>query len=244
MTTFPQPISQALNPRRSSALGSALLIIGIIVALAAAIYGFIEGRRTEPVVIALRSVPAGQQLVAEDLGVIELPLHRPAQLNGVADPNVLVGQWATGSIRPDDLLRAELVRDTPPDLPFYPNGRALGSDMVPFAFTLAGIGPITDRDRINIGFSADDPALCPGSTARGAFACRLLTRIPVLYIADEIAYLELTTYQAQALRAIQAAGVQLWGERYGAASAAIPALDRLDATALDAALLQQPAGER
>jgi hypothetical protein len=39
----------------------------------------------------------------------------------------------------------------------------------------------------------------------------------------------MTPYQSHTIWALQAAGVQMWGERYGATSDELPSLDRLDA---------------
>jgi hypothetical protein len=62
------------------------------------------------------------------------------------------------------------------------------------------------------------------------FACRLLSSVRVLYVDDSagLAYLELTPFQAHTVRALQAAGLELWGERYGRGSEILPALERLD----------------
>jgi hypothetical protein len=62
------------------------------------------------------------------------------------------------------------------------------------------------------------------------FACRLLGSVRVLYVDEpaDVAYLELTPYQAHTIWALQAAGLPLWGERYGAGSAPLEGLDRLD----------------
>ena len=95
-----QPLSQALTPKKSNLLAALLLILGLIIALSAATYGYIESRRTEQVVIAVRPVPFGQQVTADDLGTIELPLHRPAQLTGIRDPRSVIGMWAAREIGP------------------------------------------------------------------------------------------------------------------------------------------------
>ncbi|NJM08043.1 hypothetical protein HC891_20410 [Candidatus Gracilibacteria bacterium] len=62
----------------------------------------------------------------------------------------------------------------------------------------------------------------------------------MLYVdeAERIAYLELTPYQAHAVWAAQASGLQLWGERYGASSRPLTALDRLDIGQISSDLLE------
>jgi hypothetical protein len=244
MTFSNQPLSQALSPRRPSIAPTLILTIGMLLALGAAAFGFVESRRTERVVVAVRSVPYGQRIVAEDVSVIELPLHRPAQLTGMPEPSLVVGRWAAREIGANDVLQPSMLLDAPPDQPVYPNGRRLAHNAVPLPFAAAAIGPLSDRDRVNVGFTGNDPALCRGADGTAppvapgrAFACRFLTGIPVLYIEGGTAYLEVTPYQAHAVWALQAAGVQLWGERYGAASDPLPQIQLLDAGQIDVARL-------
>jgi hypothetical protein len=257
------PLSSALTPKKSHVLPALLFVIGIAASLAAAAYGYIESRRTERVIIAARDVPYGQQITIDDLAVIELPLHRPMQVAGITDPNIVIGQYATRQIGTNDLLNPGMLSPDPPDEPVYPNGRKLERNMVPAPFALTGVGPITDRDRLNIGFIADDPSLCDRARADApqgtvleipstalvapegmrAYACRWMSGIPVLYIEGEIAYLEMTPAQAHALRALQAAQVALWAERYGATSDPLQYLDRLDAAQVILPDLTRPVTE-
>src|SRR3954471_4766851 len=88
------PLSQALNPKKSNLLPALLLVLGLIIALSAATYGYLESRRTENAIIAVRDVPFGQKITADDLATIELPLHRPAQLAGLNAPALIIGKWA------------------------------------------------------------------------------------------------------------------------------------------------------
>ena len=131
-----QPLGQVLTPKKSNLLPALLLIAGLIAALSAATYGYIESRRTGKVIIAVRAVPYGQQITADDLGTIELPLHRPAQLAGISDPRHVVGMWAAREIGPNDLLQANMVLDTAPDQPVYPSGQKLDKDSVPVPFSI------------------------------------------------------------------------------------------------------------
>ena len=253
-TPFNQPISQALNPKKSNPLPTLLLVIGLCIALGAGAYGYLESRRTEQVVIALRAIPFGQQISADDLGTLELPLHRPAQLAGLRDATAIIGKWAAREIGPNDLLQPTMVLDTAPDQPVYPSGQQLDKDTVPVPFSTATIGPLTYRDFVNVGYNAasGDPQLCVtnGGAVQNAssvpapeapddqtpqgrpFACRLLERVKVLFVDDAkgVAYLQMTPYQSHTIWALQAAGVSMWGERYGASSDALLAMDRLDAS--------------
>jgi hypothetical protein len=257
MSTLSQPLGQVLTPKKSNLAPALLLILGLIVALSAATYGYIESRRTEKVIIAVRSVPYGQQITADDLGTIELPLHRPVQLAGIGDPNQVIGQWAAREIGPNDLLQMAMLLATAPDQPVYPSGQQLDKDTVPVPFSTATIGPLTHRDVVNVGYNSTtgDPQMCvanggspeaapaPAATTNSMpdypqgrpFACRLLQRVKVLWVDTEknVAYLQMTPYQAHTIWSLQAANVQMWGERYGASSDELPALDRLDAAQVE-----------
>jgi hypothetical protein len=243
------PLSQALSRKRSNALPILLLGLGLIAAIAFAALGFLESRRTESVLVVVRPVPFGQQIVAEDLGSIALPLHRPTQLAGMADPGLAVGKYAAHDLHADAVVQPTMLLDAPPEQPVFPNGQALASNMVPLPFATLSIGPLTAHDRVNLGFSdrTGSPDLCDQAkqAAAGAkptiapmtqaaqprpFACRLLSSVRVLYVDDSagVAYLELTPFQAHTVRALQAAGLELWGERYGRGSEILPALERLD----------------
>jgi SAF domain len=252
-----QPLGQVLTPRTSNLAPALLLVLGLIVALSAAAYGYIESRRTERVIIAVRAVPFGQQISADDLGTIELPLHRPIQLVGIADPHQVIGLWAAREIGPNDLLQPNMLLASAPDQPVYPSGQQLDKDTVPIPFSTETIGPLTYHDLVNVGYNATigDPQLCianggevspavptPITTADASsspqgrpFACRLLQRVKVLWVDVEkgVAYLQMTPYQAHTIWALQAANVQLWGERYGASSDELPSMDRLDAAQID-----------
>lgn len=244
------PLGQALARKRSSVLPAILLGLGLIVAVAFAALGYIESQRTEPVVLLARDVPYGRQIVAEDLLTVTLPLHRPAQLAGVANPAAVVGSYAAGDLSTDTVVQPAMLLAAPPDQPVYPNGQALAANMVPLPFSTASVGPLAAHDRLNIGFSdpAGAPDLCDSARSAAAggrptvagpvspmaqprpFACRLLSSVRVLYVdeAAGVAYIELTPYQAHSVRALTAAGLELWGERYGSGSDLLPPLDRLD----------------
>lgn len=255
MSMLTQPLGQALTPRKSRLLPTLLLALGLIIALGAAGYGYLESRRTETVIIAVRSVPFGQQISADDLGMIELPLHRPIQLAGISNFTRVIGMWAARMIGPNDLVQPTMLLDRAPDQPVYSSGQQLDKDTVPVPFATTTIGPLTEHDFVNVGFSdpSGDPNLCLSAGGTGMptsevaitsstpderprpFACRLLQRLKVLYVDSEkgVAYLQMTPYQAHAIWAIQAATMPLWGERYGATSDALPTLDRLDASQID-----------
>lgn len=256
------PLSQALARRRQSPLPAVLLGLGLFAAIGLALLGYLESQRTERVVVFMRDVPYGAQIVADDLGTIELPLHRPTQLGGMADPAAVIGQYAARDLGADDLARPAALMAEPPAQPVYPSGQELAPNMVPLPFATLTIGPLSFRDRVNIGFNdrSGSPDLCDEAKRAAAgreptvalppsapaqprpFACRLLSDVRVLYVdeAKGLAYLELSPYQAHTVWAVQAAGVELWGERYGAGSDPLPALDRLDIGQVNAEELAAP----
>ena len=249
MTLAPAPLNQALARKKVNPLPAILVSVGMIVALAAAILGFLESQRTQAITVLTRAVPYGQQIVADDLGTIEVPLHRPDQIAGLTDPARIVGQYAARPLGVNDLLQPSMLMALPPSQPVYPNGEQLTPNMVPVPFATTSVGPITVRDRLNLGFSdpsgaadlcdpsrtattgATAPSALPaaaGGVVRRPYACRLVSNVRVLYVDAGVAYLELTPYQAQTIWAIQAAGLPLWGERYGSTSDPLPAMTRLD----------------
>lgn len=249
-----QPLGSALTPKPSRRMPVLLLALGCVVALGATAYGYLESQRMEQVVIAVRAVPYGQQIRADDLGMIAVSAHRPIQIAGITDPAQVIGRWAARPFGVNDLMQPTMVQETPPDQPVYPTGQQLDKDTVPVPLSLATIGPLTELDRVNVGYTVQqgDPALCraDGTTGIGRsaadpaepsvlgrpFACRLLQRLKVLYVdhTQGVVYVQMTPYQAHAIWALQAANVQLWGERYGATSDALPTMDRLDASQVDA----------
>ena len=243
-------LNQALARRRGAPIATLLLVVGIVGATLLAILGYAELQRTEQIIILVRDVAYGQQIVEQDLSLVAVPANRPPQLRGITDPRQVVGTYASRNLTANDLVQPTMLMSVPVGQPIYPNGEQLQLNMVPFPFTIATLGPITHRDRVNIGYSdpSGDPDLCrtthddaalPSeqeierragiSTGYRPYTCRLLSSVRVLWIDAGVAYLEVTPYQAQALRALQAAGLTLWGERYGASSDPLPVLDRLDA---------------
>ncbi len=255
-------LSQALNRKKRNPLPALLLGIGLLTAVGFALLGYLESRRTEQVVVLTQDVPYGQPIPAEAVAVVEVPLHRPAQLEGITDPNAVIGRYAARNLGASDLAQPGMLMESPPLQPVYPNGVELEVNMVPVPFSVEALGPVTDHDRVNIGFTGADPALCDATLTAVAsgtptqlspppdaenpgvrpYACRLVSYARILWIDDAgTAYLELTPYQAQAIWALQASGMPMWGERYGVASDPLPAFDRLDAGQVNREALLAPA---
>jgi hypothetical protein len=248
-------LNQALTRRRGTPIATFLLVVGIVGATLLAILGYVELQRTEQIVILIRDVAYGQQIAEQDLSLVAVPANRPPQLRGITDLRQVVGTYASRNLTANDLIQPTMLMGAPVGQPIYPNGEQLQLNMVPFPFAITTLGPVTHQDRVNIGYSdpSGDPDLCrtthggevpPSehaiergsgiSTGYRPYTCRLLSSVRVLWIDAGVAYLEVTPYQAQALRALQAAGLTLWGERYGASSDPLPVLDRLDAGQLNA----------
>lgn len=255
-------LSKKIAPRRSNTLGIIILILGIAIATGAGIYGYIESRRVESVVIAARDITYGRQIVPDDLMMIDVPYYRPLPLQGIVDPSLVIGKYATRAILKDDLINASMVSETPPDVPVYPNGKRLERNMVAVPFSLANVGPISDSDFLNIGIISPDPALCDRVRADVAlgtvlppppplvleetlrpYACRMMSKVEILYIEGDVAYLHLTPAQALALRAIQASNASVWAERYGASSDPLQYMDRMDGSQITLPELTRPVTE-
>jgi hypothetical protein len=241
-------LSQALTRKKNNPLPALLLAVGLIAAVGFAIMGYLESQKTEKVAVLIRDVAYGHMISAEDVGVVEVSKHRPEQLAGIQSVDAIVGKYAARNLGTNDMVQPGMLMAEPPLQPVYPNGEKLGDNMVPVPFSVGSIGPVNYHDRVNIGFtdSAGSPDLCdnakraadgdkPTTVSAGdgisqlrPYACRLMSYVRVLYIDSDVAYLEMTPYQAQTIWALQAAGLQMWGERYGIASDPLPAFNRLD----------------
>jgi hypothetical protein len=238
--------AQAIAPTKRTVAPALLLLVGMLVLALGAGYGYYQQTRTEHVLVVLRPLVHGQQITSADVGTIEVPLHRPQQLAGMTNPALVVGKYAAGDARANDLVQPTLLLDTKPEQPVYPSGEELKKDMVVLPFATGTIGPLTHDDVVNVGFNdpTGDPTRCanvggtggaktPSVDADGktqAYACRLITGVNVLYVDDAkgIAYLELPPDTAHVVWALQAANLGTWGERYGAGSQPLAAMDRLD----------------
>ena len=245
------PLTQAMSRKRRAILPMVLLLLGIVICIAAAVLSYLETQRTESVVVLTRDVAYGQSITSEDVTTIEVSRHRASELTGIASPSLAIGQYASRPLRAGDLAQPTMLMAELPDQPIYPNGEELTPNMVPLPFSTGTIGPLTHRDRVNLGYSdpSGNPTLCeaenvaPATSADGrplAYACRLLSNVRVLYVEGNVAYLEVTPYQAHTIWAIQAANLPLWGERYGASSQTIDPLLRLDLANVDLAELTAP----
>src|SRR5687768_7630269 len=159
---FHVPTAQAIAPRKRSIAPALLLLVGVVVLAAGAAYGYYQQTRTERILIVLRPLVYGQQITADDVGLIEVPLHRPQQLAGMTDAQAVVGTYAAGDARPNDLVQPALLLARKPEQPVYPSGEELGRDMVVLPFATATIGPLSSDDVVNVGFNdpTGDPTRC------------------------------------------------------------------------------------
>jgi hypothetical protein len=247
------PLSQSRMPTgpkpRSGLRLQIILGLAILLCFGLAYLALMQQQQVETVVVTTRAIPYGQVIPPDALKTIEVPRDRPIEIKGLGAPQAVIGRWASHDLGANDILEAADLLQQPPTCPVYPNGRCLASDMVALPFPVKALGPLSDRDVVNLGYSdpAGDPRRCAeqggalvgdqapdaDSAAAGLapepYACRLLTQVPVLYIDQTggIAYLQMTPYQAHAVRALDAAQLPLWGERYGSASAPLVALQKL-----------------
>jgi hypothetical protein len=211
--------TRARDWRRLTALLLALLALGVG---GLAWVGYSSAARTQPLVLAARSIPPGTRLTPDMLTTIQAPLTRPAALQGLADPAAVIGTYTRVALSPDQIVRPELVQAQPLDQHIFTNdplpAEALTTDV--FELALTGISNVTAHDRLNILVLVDtehgnDATLrigqmdAPGSGAR---VVRVLTNLNVLHVDDKAAYLEVTHAQSQYLWALAAAKIPFVGE--------------------------------
>lgn len=277
MTTT-TPTFTPVRQRRN--LLAPLVFLLAVLAVGAGLWIALTSQRTTLVAAWARPVAAGQQIGPDDVTTMTVPANRPPALQGIADPALLIGQWTTRSVGQGELAYPAQVQAVAPTVPFYPNGETLPDGMVAVPFDLRTVGPVTDRDQINVNVidPSGDPQRCTalGGTVLNpsaadsttttipttattalpdadaahdplgqpiAVTCRLLPRMEILYVdgAAHIAFLAATPYQSQVIYTLTAqAGVQLYGERYGATAPALPYLTRMEPTTINPTLLTGP----
>ena len=130
--------------------------------MALGLYFAVTNNRTDNVTVWARPVMAGQQIVREDLAVIALPVQRPDSLAVVHNVDAVVGMWSTRSVGSNELVSAAQVQVDAPTVPFYPSGESLPTGMVALPFSIKSVGPVTERDTINVNFvdRTGDPTRC------------------------------------------------------------------------------------
>lgn len=247
------------RPRRTWIMPAILTLIALLIS-GSGLGLALTANQTEQVLVWARPVVAGQRISAEDITTIALPINRPPALNTLSEGNQPVGLWVLRNNNTGELINSSQLSTTAPTIPFYPNGASLPANMVALPFATDTIGPLSDNDTININFidSSGDPQRCTalGGTSEQIEAiandlqgkhlpitCRLLPQMEVLYVdsANQIAYLAATPYQSQAVYTLSAIEhVQLYGERYGSTSEALPYLTLLNPANLNADMLTGP----
>lgn len=151
--------------QQRSRSGMVLIGLGVVLFLVASAWLYWESRRFEPVVVAVRDIVAGQQITAQDLGIVDMPRDRPDAVRGFGDPSAVIGNYAEVTILANTVIVPRMVRANPPTEITYPNGRALPPNMVGVPIDVSTLGPVTDRDALNIGFISDQPSYCERALA-------------------------------------------------------------------------------
>ena len=247
------PTFTPLRPRRNPLPAITFLIA--LSAIGAGLYLALTTHRTTLIAVWARPVAAGQQIQPDDVSTLAVPANRPASLEGIPDPSLVIGQWTTRSVGEGEIIYPSQIQAVAPTAPHYPNGEILPDGMVAVPFSLQTVGPITDRDYINVNVidPSGDPQACTalGGTPNQpiaplteqqapAITCRLIPRMEILYVDEgaNIAFLSATPYQSQVIYTLTAQeGTRLYGERYGAAAPPLPYLSRLAPNEIDPALL-------
>lgn len=182
----------------------------------------IEAARTEPVVLAAGPIAPGERIRPELLSVVQVPLHRPIALTGVADPALLIGRYARVQITTNQLMTPDLVQAQPLAQHNFSNGELPAETLQAIVYELprTGLASLTSQDRVNILALVDeghgrDPEFRVGAfdtPGAGGRVVRVLRSLNVLAVNERTAFLELTAAQSAYLWALQTASVPLAGE--------------------------------
>lgn len=203
-------------------------LVAALLALAALLAGVsawtlaMESARTEPVVLATSSIAPGERIQSGQLTVIQAPLHRPAPLTGLADPALIIGQYARVQISANQVLTTDLVQAQPLAAHRFINGALPAEQLQATVYELprTGLTSLTSQDRINILVLVDeargrDPAFQVGavdSPGQGTRVVRVLRGLNVLAVNERTAFLEVTPVQSAYLWALQTASIPFVGE--------------------------------
>lgn len=256
------PLSQTVAPKKSNKGIKLLILAAAVLCIMLAVGAWFAQQRKERVVIATRHVPFGQQIAKDDLATIEVAYDRAQQIQGITNPNIVIGQWARHEIVENAMILPAMLQATPPTQPVYPSGQMLNKNMVAVPFSTETVGPLTIRDLINIVYldETGDPRRCntytiPASTGTTTntsqttsqgdelgqpYACRLVTGVRVLHVDAEqkVAYIEVPQETSLSVWAVQAAGLPMYAERIGATSDPMVPLQRLDVTQITPELVE------
>lgn len=185
--------------------------------------------QTDPVLLAAISVAPGEQITAAQLTIVQAPRFRPAALQGIADPALVIGQYARVQISPNQLVTPDLVQPVPLGQHVFVNG-ALPAELLQatvYELPRTALSSITAQDRVNILVLVDetrgpDPTFSVGAIdtpGRGARVVRVLRDLNVLAVNERTAFLEVSDTQSVYLWSLQNSGVTVVGELAAASGA-------------------------
>ncbi len=223
-------------------------LVAALLALAALLAGVsawtlaMESARTEPVVLATSSIAPGERIQSGQLTVIQAPLHRPAPLTGLADPALIIGQYARVQISSNQLVTRDLVPPQPLTQHSFANGMLPTELLSATVYELprTGLTSLNSQDQINILVLVDetrgqDPAFRVGAMdtpGMGTRVVRVLRGLNVLAVNDRTAFLEVTPAQSAYLWALQTASIPFVGELAATSAISIAPLGPLRASEL------------
>lgn len=178
--------------------------------------------QTEPVVLVAVSVAPGEQITAVQLTLVQAPRYRPAALQGITDPALVIGQYARVQLSPNQLMTPNLVQPVPLGQHVFVNG-ALPAELLQatvYELPRTALSTVTAQDRVNILVLVDetrghDPAFSVGTIdtpGRGARVVRVLRDLNVLAVNERTAFLEVSHTQSVYLWSLQNSGVTIVGE--------------------------------
>lgn len=203
-------------------------LAALLLALAALVTGALAwvlatgAAQTDPVVFAAVAVAPGEQITAAQLTIVQAPRFRPAPLQGIADPALVVGQYAWVQISPNQLVTPDLVQPAPLNRHVFVNG-ALPAELLEatvYELPRIALSTVTAQDRVNILVIVDEtrgrePAFSVGAIdtpGRGARVVRVLRDLNVLAVNERTAFLEVSHTQSLYLWSLQSSGVSVVDE--------------------------------
>ncbi|HMO57205.1 MAG TPA: SAF domain-containing protein [Roseiflexaceae bacterium] len=203
-------------------------LVSMLLAVAALVTGSLSwvlatgAAQTDPVVLVSIAVAPGEQITAAQLTLVQVPRFRPAALQGITDPALVIGQYARVQLSPNQLVTPDLVQPMPLSRHVFVNGPLPAELLQATVYELprTALSTVTAQDQVNILVLVDetrgrDPAFSVGTIdtpGRGARVVRVLRDLNVLSVNERTAFLEVSHTQSVYLWSLQSSGATVVGE--------------------------------
>lgn len=231
-------------------------LAALLLAMAALVTGALAwvlatgAAQTDPVLLAAVAIAPGEPITAAQLTLVEAPRFRPAALRGIADPALVIGQYARVQLSPNQLVTPDLVQPAPLSRHIFVNGALPAEQLQATVYELprTALSTITAQDRVNILVLIDetrgrDPAFSIGTVdtpGRGARVVRVLRDLNVLAVNERTAFLEVSPTQSLYLWSLQSSGVAIVGELSATEGAALGPVQLADLSPDDLGMTPAP----